>query len=262
MKFSQFAGTAIVPTLSRIVLALAFATVGYNKLFTTSEFSAAQAQTLRGLGVAVTPAGVVSAGHGAEIVLASQDEGAGDDADGDTDTASTDAGEPALGPEDVEASAGDPAGDPADAGPVGDPGTYTARSLHKITLLCADAGWPAPRAMALLAALTECLGGVLLLVGFLSRVWGLGLAFAMATAFYLVTIGKYDFFGMSPFAFATELGRFNTAYNQLGLFVLAFGVFLTGPGPLSLDRLLFKRGGADGGAGEEVAATEASARPV
>ena len=30
-------------------------------------------------------------------------------------------------------------------------------------------------------------------------------------------------------------------FAQLGLFVLAFGVFLTGAGPISLDRVLFRK---------------------
>ena len=43
--------------------------------------------------------------------------------------------------------------------------------------------------------------------------------------------------------FAENALAFNTAFCQAGLFLLAFGIFLTGAGPLSLDRILF--GGSD-----------------
>jgi hypothetical protein len=57
----------------------------------------------------------------------------------------------------------------------------------------------------------------------------------MGVAFYLTTLpvltGK-GFFNLSPM-------ESSTMFVQLSLFVLAFGVLLTGAGPLSLDRLLF-----------------------
>ena len=94
MSFSQFAGTTVVPTLSRLVLAAAFMTVGYNKLTTTAEFSADQADVLRTLGVTVKPvdAAVADAtGATRTIALASflqdeppaKDEKAADKSSGD-----------------------------------------------------------------------------------------------------------------------------------------------------------------------------------
>ena len=56
MSFSQSAGIGLIPTLSRIVLCLAFASVGYNKVTRQVEFNAEQAATLQGLGVSVSPA--------------------------------------------------------------------------------------------------------------------------------------------------------------------------------------------------------------
>jgi putative oxidoreductase len=108
-----------------------------------------------------------------------------------------------------------------------------------ITLMCSEAGWPKPKYAAWLVALTEFVGGALLLVGFLSRVWGLGLAITMGCAFYLVAIGQLSVHASNPFLFAENIGSYQTVVTQLGLFVLAFGILLTGAGPVSLDRLLF-----------------------
>jgi uncharacterized membrane protein YphA (DoxX/SURF4 family) len=86
----------------------------------------------------------------------------------------------------------------------------------------------------------EALGGALILVGLFSRVWGLGLAVTMGFAFWLTSVaavGEYGFFSL-------PIPEFNRAFAQLGLFVLAVSVLLTGAGGMSLDRALF-RGGAD-----------------
>jgi len=65
-------------------------------------------------------------------------------------------------------------------------------------------------------------------------------------AFYFVSIGVNGILDSNPFDFAKNIAQFNTAVAQLGLFVLAFGLLMTGAGPLSLDRLLFGRGGGSG----------------
>jgi uncharacterized membrane protein YphA (DoxX/SURF4 family) len=115
-----------------------------------------------------------------------------------------------------------------------------------------------------LLAFTELVGGSLLLIGLFSRVWGVGLAIAMGMAFYLTTMQTY--FDIGPLRVGGGMGPlngaigfdnfklFNTVFVQLGLFVLAFGVFLTGPGPLSFDRILF------GGRREVVEVNEAGRR--
>jgi uncharacterized membrane protein YphA (DoxX/SURF4 family) len=129
--------------------------------------------------------------------------------------------------------------------PAGD-GQYTGRPLHKITLMCEDQGWPNPRMLGWMAGVTEFVGGLLLLVGFLSRLWGLGLACTMGVAFYLTSIGPYFHAGWVAGPFEVAQGAdgyavFNRAFVQLSLLVLALGVFVTGPGPISLDRILFGR---------------------
>jgi uncharacterized membrane protein YphA (DoxX/SURF4 family) len=48
MSFSQTAGVAFVPTMSRIVLALAFITVGYHKLMGQATFTESEERLAHG----------------------------------------------------------------------------------------------------------------------------------------------------------------------------------------------------------------------
>ena len=235
MTFSQYSGTAIVPTLSRLVLALAFITVGFNKLTTDATFSADDAERLREVDVEVRS---VTAAVEPNIELARYPQ--------DQEAAQPPAED--IVPPPVEEQAQP---EPPEEGVGKDivirlpQGLYSARKLHVVTLECVKAGWGdySPY-LAWLMALTEFAGGILLLVGFLSRVWGLGLAIGMGVAIYLTTWGSYIDAG--PFIVAqgeNNFALFNQTFTQLGLGLLALGIFLTGPGPLSLDRLVFGRRG-------------------
>lgn len=231
-RMNIFNATAVVPTLARLVLCLAFLTMGWNKLMYTHEFTGEAAQTLINLGV-------VDAGDH-NVVPASlplSDE-----------TIETDA-EPVLEDEtetedrtielpDIP----EPPDDVLRADPITGEQIVEAKRLHTVTVAVANAGWAQPVTMAWIAALTELLGGALLLIGLFSRVWGLGLAITMGVAFYMTSLPGLMESGV--FAVAADMtggyAAYNRMYVQLALGVLALGVFLTGPGPLSLDRLLFR----------------------
>jgi uncharacterized membrane protein YphA (DoxX/SURF4 family) len=65
MKFSHFAGIALVPLLARLVLFAAFLPQGYQKVFTEKTFDGDAARALAELGVGVPVTGaVVSADSG------------------------------------------------------------------------------------------------------------------------------------------------------------------------------------------------------
>jgi len=265
MTFSQYAGTAIVPTLARLVLAAAFISTGWNKVFKSAEFPADEATRLKAMGVEldpITPITAAGSRHDSpSIVLAAfvQDQDPGSDsAPGSlrsppppqTDPAGE--AQPSNQPPPVNptesgaapsAASQPPASTSAAAAPL-PPGNYRGKEMHRLMLLLDAKHFPQPRWMAMLAAYTELIGGAMLLIGLFSRVWGLGLAIAMGVAFYLTTMPQ-GIFHMYPWTFAEDLLHFQSAYLQVSLFVLAFGIFLTGPGPLSLDRILF------GGSGEE-----------
>lgn len=236
MSFSSTAGTCIIPTLSRIVLCAAFLPGGYNK-FKDVEFSGADAQKLIDLGVIDAPS-QASLSTGRSIVLASFQD---DDPTTDPTPAAVQDPPPAaaevveevldLGEDTPPAEAEAPA-----------TGTYRAKGLHHVTLLVEKAGLPAPVWMARLTAFTELVGGGLLFVGLFSRVWGLGIAIVMGVAFYVTSLPALLGAGnLFTGLFNLPMDVFTGMFTQLGLFVLAFGVFLTGAGPISLDRALFRK---------------------
>ncbi|MCH8163984.1 MAG: DoxX family membrane protein [Planctomycetes bacterium] len=265
MSFSQNAATNIVPLLGRLVLAAAFIPAGFHKVWEDSTFTGEAAQTLLDLGFGQLIAADEQVRSAGRIVLASyqdvetgrlgsqtqpattQDEEAA--ADEPTQPQADATGEAAL-EEEVPVEDLQPAEEP-DARPQPSsppevepeveqaPGIQvTAKRLHHITVMLVDGGldWN-PGLMAWAGALTELFGGALILIGLLSRLWGLGLAVVMGCAFYLTTwvaIGEHGWFSL-------PVSQFNTMFTQLGLFVLAFGVLLTGPGAVSFDRALFRR---------------------
>ncbi len=120
-----------------------------------------------------------------------------------------------------------------------------ARRLYRVALtLARDCPVPLdlhPEWMAWAAAGTELVGGVLILIGLLSRVWGAGLAITMAFAFYLTSLS--DVTNLGPLNLPPDV--FNRAFTQIGLFTLALGITMTGGGRLSLDRVFFGAGYED-----------------
>jgi putative oxidoreductase len=77
---------------------------------------------------------------------------------------------------------------------------------------------------AFMAAIAECIGGMALLPGFLSRFWALGLVVDMLVAIYV---------RRSAGVTGTEL--------EQALLVLAAMIVLAGPGIISVDALLFRK---------------------
>lgn len=122
--------------------------------------------------------------------------------------------------------------------------------------------WPEPfaspamiKSMCWAAALTEFLGGALLLVGFLTRLWALALAGTMAVAMLLTTVGPAVLSGNGFLGFlpppmledqARWVGAWTTMLFQFVLMLMGLGLAMSGPGALSIDRLLFRSGGQRG----------------
>ncbi len=253
MTFSQYAGVAIVPTLARIVLAAVFIPAGWNKVFVNAEFTADEANELRALGVtpdpapAKTTADASGALEGASVryVLARYNPQEPPPGTGTGDAKSS-SGQAATAP--APTTTAPIVLNPAPQTPPQEPlppGTYTAQALHKLTLMLHANNFPYPLWQARLAAFTELIGGAMLLLGLFSRIWGLGLSIAMGVAFYLTSMSANHIFQTDPRVFAMDPMKGMVAYIQASMFVLAFGVLLTGAGPLSLDRMLF-------GSGDEV----------
>lgn len=265
MTFSHYAGVAIVPTLSRIVLCAIFITAGFMK-FKDTDFTAEQAATLRTLGVSVSPKATPATpatsptarrNHAGDVEfkLASFHQ-----ATGDAPTTAPETDSPAASPEvppqtppavsETPPSPSDPtttaptdtagtAASSAVAGGGGGGEMFTASSMHHVTLMLHAKGWPRPVLQAWLAAMTELVAGALLAIGLFSRLWGFALAVVMGVAFYLTSWPALGAAHFSLFKLFENPMAMSTLEIQSALFVLAFGIFLTGPGPISLDRLLF-----------------------
>ena len=99
--------------------------------------------------------------------------------------------------------------------------------LDKVTAFFTELGLPVPHAQAVLVGTTELVGGLFVLVGFLTRLASLPLLATMVVA--LITAKRADI------ANANDL--FGTVeWTYLVLFAL---LALVGPGRFSVDRLLF-----------------------
>jgi putative oxidoreductase len=100
--------------------------------------------------------------------------------------------------------------------------------LDKVTEYFGSLGIPLPAFNATLAATTELVGGLMILVGLLARVASLPLIFTMAvaiaTAKWSDLEGVGDFFKLDEFIYI----------------VLFLWIAVVGPGPLSIDHLLAK----------------------
>lgn len=90
-----------------------------------------------------------------------------------------------------------------------------------------------PPAVATLAALVECLGGLALIVGFLARPAALGLIVVMLVAIAKVH-ARHGFF----INFALTPGKGHGVEYNLALIAMALSILIGGAGLLSIDWLL------------------------
>ena len=95
-----------------------------------------------------------------------------------------------------------------------------------------------PPAATALAALTECFGGLALIVGLLARPAAVGLIAVMLVAIAKVH-GRNGFF----LNFAMTLGKGHGYEFNLALAAMALSVLIGGAGALSIDRLIVPFGG-------------------
>lgn len=104
--------------------------------------------------------------------------------------------------------------------------------------------------LAWAAAVTELVAGGLLLIGFFGRFAGLAVAIVMGTAAWLVEIGPEWQAGTLVYGFLPgrpwdDVSAWMHLLWQLALLSMGVGIFFSGAGTLSVDRLLWG-GGGDG----------------
>ncbi len=276
MSFSRSTASTIVPLLSRVVLAAAFIPAGWDKIMGEPIFYVgAEAAILTRLGVgepaseAVTEAGQspvyqdgVQTGRLRDRIRPRTIEPDGDEVAGPI-APPPPPPRPVLPPIPQPVPELEPEPEPIvtppppPPPPVVDPkprnqqvdaGTTAvkARPLYKVAIMLVE-NTPYPEKFkpgwaAWAAAGVELGGGALILIGLVSRVWGLGLATIMGVAFYLTSMGVIvQYRVMQPL----PLAEFNQVFTQIALFALAMSIALTGAGRLSIDGLIFRRGDDD-----------------
>jgi uncharacterized membrane protein YphA (DoxX/SURF4 family) len=251
MTPSQFAATNILPLLARLVLCLAFLPQGWNNLMRDVEYTGPEARRLRELGVrGITDPDPAKS----DVALGAVRGWASEPWQSPPEPSAapaTDAPQPA---EPATASAPSPgtAAPAAPATPTTVPSTtpsaaaparasafapLTQRGLYTLALLVDRASIPFPVELAWGAAAVQLVGGACALLGMFTRVWGLLMSVMLAGLFVMTALPGLKSSG--PFAMGADLS--NLVFAQLGLFVLALGLFLIGPGAMSLDRAIFRR---------------------
>ena len=106
-------------------------------------------------------------------------------------------------------------------------------NLEKTTAFFTDLGLPLPKLNAIMAGSTECIGGLLLLLGLGSRLVSVPLIFTMLVAYATADKEALQ-------AIFSDTDKFTSAAPFLFL-LASMIVFAFGPGKLSLDALLFKK---------------------
>ena len=124
----------------------------------------------------------------------------------------------------------------------------TQRGLYWMTLQADRARIPFPIEVAWAVAGVKLVGGACMVLGLFSRVWGVLMATIVATLFVMTGMHVIKAGGAGAF-FRFTPDQSNMVFAQLGLFVLALGTFLVGPGALSLDRAIFRKSRRSGAKG-------------
>ena len=226
MSFSQSSASHFVPLLARVVLAAAFIPAGYAKITEKQTFSGDQAQILIDLEVVEKP--------GPAIVQQAAYQQPGSIRSAPSTRIAQAAEEQPVPTGDAPAESGKAPNGQSQAASGDSPLKVEARALHNITIMLHNHNWPDawfPNWMAWAAAVTELIGGGMILIGLASRICALGLACVMGFAFWMTSLATVK--AQFPMIQHTD------AFAQAALFVLAFGIFLTGAGAVSLDRLFF-----------------------
>lgn len=105
--------------------------------------------------------------------------------------------------------------------------------LEKPAAYFQSLGIPLPHAQAILAGATECMGGLLLLAGFCSRLISIPLTILLTVAYLTADLDRVKMIFSDP-------DKFLTADEFLFLFVVVL-VLAFGPGKFSIDWLIKRR---------------------
>ncbi len=214
MSISQSAGTRFIPLLSRIVLGAAFFFSGWYHCFSMGEFTSSERDQIKAM--------QAGGPKGSSVQLVRwQWDGVIDAANSQSEASKESDIEPPKTP--VVSEEGD-------------------RAVYKIALDLHY--WGIQKGLVPLAwaiAVFEIVAGALILLGLFTRIWGVLLAILIGGTFALTSVQQNEMFQMNPFHWRSEATLYCEMFFQGAAFVLAFELFLVGPGILSLDGLVFGR---------------------
>ena len=250
MRFRDSLAINVSPILLRLVLAVTFIWAGYGKVFTEVPYTPEQIALIDSM--VAGAGGDDSAEQSLEVIEPESGEAPTED------DLTPEAPLPEPGDADQSAMLGGDAYRFVQVQDGGDGEAVVSTERKKVYFLAmmiqgsdlmptfaTEGAWP--KRLAWTAALTELLGGVFVLFGFLTRISAVGLAFTMLTALWMTAIGPVVVFGGPSFlgflpaldGFAVEAWR--GWLWQFALFGAAGSLLLSGPGALSADRVLLGR---------------------
>jgi uncharacterized membrane protein YphA (DoxX/SURF4 family) len=266
MSARHGSGSSIAPIFLRLCLGITFVWAGLGKVMNESAVSGDSAAVLANMGV-IAPAGKPTSMAEPEAIptlMALAQEQPKEPAPKEPAAKEPPASAPASAP--APASANQPHYTAADF-----PEPVKIKNVHFITMMVAKAtvvptdekGEPAkmrllpaalgqrpwPVVLAWGAAITELVGGAMILVGLFTRFWALGLAVVMGVAMWLTQFGPAIQAGTTQLLFlpqypAKDLQAWMPLFWQFSLTCSALAVLCLGAGALSLDGLFFMKSGA------------------
>lgn len=124
----------------------------------------------------------------------------------------------------------------SDREPAAEAEAATRRRLHEYAMVFERAGWPAPSVLAWTLALSQVVGGGMLLLGLATRLWGLVFAVA-SVAFFSIDSWPVV---QSTLGIGLSWADWTLVTSQAGLAILSTILLLTGGGAVSIDRGLFR----------------------
>ena len=154
---------------------------------------------------------------------------------------------PASADASTTSSTDEPTGTPTNLGPTptdsvteGEP-VGQEKAVRALALELQKAGFAGPGAsigVAWTLSLLQLIGGAMLVVGLLTRVWAAVAVLVLALLFWFQSAGML---GTNPLNWASNPSDFMLLYAQLGGVVLGLSLLRSGGGVLSLDQFIFGR---------------------
>ena len=251
MSFSRSAAANFVPLMARLLFAGLMVPMGWTMLTSQATYRGEDLDWLEKLGVIESTDSMLSSfrlaqdGSGAASVPPASEPAVSGGSD--------EAAPPVVGPGVVEPADPQPTAvegaapdqiageETAIEGPAiepvsGDEEGVDARRLYGYAITFAEAGWPQAKLLAWSFAFLMLVGGSLLLLGLLTRLWGLLFAIASGGLFWIESwpiVAEHWMFGLDD-------GAFLLIVAQVALTVLALGLVFSGGGLLSLDHAIFR----------------------